>query len=45
MREYMTISAMATFRFPVEMGESNERDKRLTAIVGSGSEERVVSFG
>lgn len=41
MREYMTISAMAIFRFPVEIGESNERDRRLNAIVSSRFEERV----
>lgn len=37
----MTISAMAIFRFPVEIGESNEWDIRLNAILSPGVEERV----
>lgn len=38
MREYMAISAIAIFRFPVVIGESDERDRRLNAIVSPGFE-------
>jgi hypothetical protein len=33
MREYITISEMATFRFPAEIGESADRERRLSAMV------------
>lgn len=42
----MTISAMAIFRFPVEIGESNEWDIRLNAILSPGVEEELtISLG
>lgn len=31
--EYITISAMAILRFPVEIGESEDRDRMLSAMV------------
>lgn len=34
----MAISAIAIFRFPVVIGESDERDRRLNAIVSPGFE-------
>ena len=31
--EYITISAMAILRFPVEIGESEERDRIWSAMI------------
>lgn len=44
MKEYMTISEMARFRFPGEMGEPTERDRRLGSILVLSCEKEYQNF-
>jgi hypothetical protein len=42
--EYITISAMAILRFPVEIGESEERDRIWSAMMNELSQKSRAEY-
>jgi hypothetical protein len=44
MMEYITISAMAILRFPVEIGESEERDRIWSAMINELSQKDRAEY-